>query len=170
MNRRYAREEGLPLEVRHKLQAIKSPEQLHVIALRLFEAGWTLRSIGDSFFPPKSRSTVQYWVKRGSESVASYEFEFPLPRYLTEAGGYKRLTPVSPGIEPEVSSELRELANLARYYRSGMSSTSVQAVANRQLSSLIGELVSKNVKVAEIARACGVTHRAISKRLGNSEN
>lgn len=165
MNRRYAREEGLPLEVRHQLQAIKSSEQLHVIALHLFEAGWTLRSIGDSFFPPKSRSTIQYWIKKGSESVASYDFEFPLPQYLTEAGGYKRLTPVSPGIEPNVASKLRELAKLAFYYRSGMSSTSVQAIANSDLSALVRKLVSQNVKVAEIARACGVTHRAISRRL-----
>jgi hypothetical protein len=170
MNRRYAREQQLPLKTRQDLANSDSPEQLHVLSLRLFEAGWTIRAISEAFSPPKPRSTVQYWIKMGKEVFSDSRVDVPTPSYRTHENGYQRLTPLSPGIKPDVASELRELANLARYYRSGMSSTSVQAVANRQLSSLIGDLVSKNVKVAEIARACGVTHRAISKRLGNSEN
>jgi len=165
MTRRYAREATLPLEVRHQLQFIKSPEELHVAALRLYEAGWTLRAIANSFFPVKSRSTVQYWIKRGAESLVSYDFDVPIPEYATHKDGYQRLTPVSPGISADVEQELRELSSVARYYRSGMASTSVQAVANSALSELILDLVSQNVKVAEIARACGVTHRAISRRL-----
>jgi IS30 family transposase len=168
MNRRYAREATLPLEVRHKLQFIEfiSPsDELHVAALRLYEAGWTLRAIADSFVPSKSRSTIQYWIKKGAESLVSYDFDVPIPDYATHEDGYQRLTPVSPGISPDVKQELSELSSVARYYRSGMASTSVQAVANSNLNALVRELVSQNVKVAEIARACGVTHRAISRRL-----
>jgi IS30 family transposase len=168
MTRRYAREATLPLEVRHKLQFIEfiSPsEELHVAALRLYEAGWTLRAIADSFVPSKSRSTIQYWIKRGAESMSVYDFDVPIPEYLTDEGGYKRLTPVSPGISPEVEKDLARLSSVARYYRSGMASTSVQAIANSDLDALVKELVAQNVKVAEIARACGVTHRAISRRL-----
>jgi hypothetical protein len=170
MNRRYAREQQLPLKTRQDLASSASSEQLHVLSLRLFEAGWTIRSISEAFSPPKSRSTVQYWIKMGKESFSDVSVDVPTPSYRTHEDGYQRLTPVSPGIKSDVASELRELANLARYYRSGMSSTSVQAVANRQLNSLIVNLVSKNIKVAEIARACGVTHRAIARRLENSEN
>jgi hypothetical protein len=170
MRRRYAREAALPSEVRHQLQFIKSPEELHVAALRLYEAGWTLRAIGDSFFPPKSRSTVQYWIKRGAESLTTYDFDVPIPAYLTDEGGYKRQTPVSPGISTDDEEELFRLSSIARHYRSGMASTSIQAVANNDLNDLVRSLVSKNVKVAEIARACQVTHRAISRRLGKYED
>jgi hypothetical protein len=168
MTRRYAREATLPLEVRHKLQFIEfigPSEELHVAALRLYEAGWTLRAIANSFVPSKSRSTVQYWIKRGAESMAVYDFDVPIPDYATHKDGYQRLTPVSPGISPDVETDLARLSSVARYYRSGMASTSVQAIANSDLNDLVRELVSQNVKVAEIARACGVTHRAISRRL-----
>lgn len=102
--------------------------------------------------------------------LVEYSVDVPIPSYKTHADGYQRLTPVSPGIEPDLSLKLQELANLARYYRSGMPSTSLFTIANNRLNSLIIELVSKNIKVAEIARACGVTHRAIARRLNNIEN
>jgi hypothetical protein len=168
MNRRYARKATLPLEVRHKLQfieSIKPSEELHVAALRLYEAGWTLRAIADSFVPSKSRSTIQYWIKKGAESLVSYDFDVPIPDYATHEDGYQRLTPVSPGISSDVERDLARLSSVARYYRSGMASTSVQAIANSDLDVLVKELVAQNVKVAEIAHACGVTHRAISRRL-----
>jgi len=97
--------------------------------------------------------------------LVSYDFDVPIPEYATHKDGYQRLTPVSPGISADVEQELRQLSSVSRYYRSGMASTSAQAVANSALTELILDLVSQNVKVAEIARACGVTHRAISRRL-----
>lgn len=141
---------------------------MYALSLRLFEAGWTIRSIAECFSPAKSRSTVQYWIKRGEEFSLNYTFDVPNPEYKTPSEGYQRLTPVSPGIPTDVAQKLRALSSTARQYRSGMSSTSAQALANSEFDALIKRLVSQNVKVAEIARACNVTHRAISRRLDKS--
>jgi hypothetical protein len=170
MNRRYARDQKLSPKTREKLREIEPTEPLHVFAFRLFEAGWTVRSIAESFTPKKSRSTVQYWIKKGQESFSDYDFDVPIPDHKTSPDGYKRLTPKSPGISDDVAQELLNLSSVARHYRSGMASTSVQAIANRDFDALISSLVSQNVKVAEIARACQVTHRAISRRLGKYED
>jgi DNA-binding transcriptional ArsR family regulator len=46
-----------------------------------------------------------------------------------------------------------------------MASTSSEAIANAEMDKLVKGLREVNVTIAEIARAAGVTHRAISRRL-----
>jgi hypothetical protein len=80
--------------------------------------------------------------------------------------GYQPKKPKSPGIPKETQERLRYLAPLARYYRSGMASTSLNGSANEEMNEIVLDLYNKNVKIAEIAKAAGVTNRAIARRLG----
>jgi hypothetical protein len=164
--RRYAREESLPESEITLLRSLSgSKKQLYCRARQLFEAGWALQAIGNAFLPPFRRSTVQYWVKNGDFSQ-KIDQKVPFPSNFTRKTGYIRKKPVSPGISAENAQRLRYLAPLARSYRSGMGLASLQGSANTELTELATFLHSQGVTVAELARAAGVTFRAMARRLG----
>lgn len=162
-NRRPARDEGLPKEEKDFLLSLKTKEERNSRSRQLFEAGWTLRAIGEAYDPPVRRSTVKYWVEHGSLHTTNRVVQPPNEPKPT---GYQRKTPVSPGIPADVEKKLARLAPIARTYRSGMSSTSLQFQANQEFNEIIKELSKNNVTTAEIARASNVTFRAIARRLG----
>lgn len=168
MERRYAREQSLPSEEADFLASLNHLRRRARVK-QLYNQGWTLQAIADALLQNQktapTRSTVHYWVTNApsDEKIASYGFPpAPKPR---EVATYQRKTPISPGITPSQAEELERLAPLAREFRSGMASTSAQAVANDNFDALIRELYNQNVTIAEIARAANVTHRAISRRL-----
>lgn len=132
---------------------------------QLYKKGWTLASIGAAFMPPKGRSSIKAWVDRPVPPNVVIDVPIPDPNYKTPRSGYVRKTPVSPGISPGDQWNLHHYAPLAKRYRSGMSSSSQEAIANAAMDKLVRELRDANVTIAEIARAAGVTHRAISRRL-----
>jgi len=175
MPRRYARDQNLPDNTRMVLISLfkQGDRDRFRFVHALFEAGWTLRAIGEAFNPPISRSTVQYWVSNFDDLVSSeanfQEFMEP-PKLKTPEGGYERINPPSAPIPPHCASRLSQIASDARYYRSGMASTSVQALANSEMDHIVKELYENGTKVADIARAAGVTHRAIKKRIEKLEN
>jgi hypothetical protein len=162
-NRRPARDEGLPKEEKDFLLSLKTKEERNSRSRQLFEAGWTLRAIGEAYDPPVRRSTVKYWVENGALKQVGGAVQQPNePKPI----GYQRKKPVSPGIPAETEKRLAYLAPIARTYRSGMSSTSLQFQANQEFNEIIEKLYNTNVTTAEIARASNVTFRAIARRLG----
>lgn len=162
--RRPARDQTLPQEEIQLLRSLFRNDR-NVRARLLFDQGWTLQTIGDAFDPPVRRSTVKYWVDNAK--MPKYDaVDVPNPEFRTPKGGYQRKKPISPGIQPLDAQELGRLAPIARQYRSGMSSTSLYFEANEQFNQLIHDLSASNVTTAEIAKASGVTFRAIARRLG----
>lgn len=170
-NREYAREVPLPDDEANFLRTV-GKKQRQYRAKQLFDAGWTLQAIGNAFTPPANRSTVQYWTAQGNPKYETPRpvpspwggfVDAPMPR---PPKGYQPKRPKSPGIPLDTQERLRYLAPLARYYRSGMASTSLNGSANEEMNEIVQDLYNKNVKIAEIAKAAGVTNRAIARRLG----
>jgi hypothetical protein len=162
--RRSARDLDLPEEEKSTLAVdCDTKAKRNCRARQLFEAGWTLRAIGEAFTPPYRRSTVKYWVEQGDYV---HRINVPIPAPNTKPTGYQRKKPISPGIPADTQKRLAYLAPLARYFRSGMASTSVNAQANQEFNALVHELFASNVTIAEIAKASNVTFRAIARRLG----
>jgi IS30 family transposase len=165
--RRSARNKFIPLSEIDYLNSL-SGDVLYKRTQLLYDQGWTLRAIGDALNPRRSRTTIKSWVERSRH----HELITPLPptpspNYDTHPDGYQRLTPRSPGVLPSDAERLRYLASHAKNYRARMSHSSLPAQCNEELSQLTLQLYEADVSIADIARAAGVTHRAIYKRLIN---
>jgi hypothetical protein len=164
-NRRSARNQALPTQ-EVEILAVLRGFRLYNRASALFDAGWTLASIGKAFNPSKPRTTIKSWVDRGDSSVPDPELpEIPCPEYATPAE-YIPKRPKSPGISPADLDTIQKLAPIARKYRSSMSDAHKAAVANRELTEICERLVAADVTVRELAEAAGVTYRAMARRLG----
>jgi len=170
LTRRSARNQHLPeKEVAH-LQNLKG-FSLYRHVWALYEAGWTLRAIGEAFDPPKSRSTIQSWVNKGREvapATITTITDFVEAPTLATPPTYIPVRPVSPGISLTDLAEIQRLAPIARRYRAGMSPKHKAALANSDLTAICSRLYASNVSVTELASAAGVTYRAMAKRLGRA--
>jgi hypothetical protein len=148
-------------EARLLASLVTKPASLHVRVRDLHAAGWTLQAIGNAFSPPRRRSTILSWVNRPPSAAILLGFA-PVPRP-------SRSTPVRPRrrtfLTPAQQQELLTLSLLARRYRAGSPPSSASAIANDTLTAVIVLHFAKGVRVADIARAAGVTHRAITRRL-----
>ena len=167
MSRRPARNQSLPEDQVEIILRLRGFE-LYRHLWRLYDAGWTLRSLGEVFDPPKTRSTVRSWVDRGRELVAP---ESPLqpvvrPDYVTPPA-YIPARPPSPGISPTDAARLKALAPVARRYRAGMHPNHTAAKANQELTDLCKRVHTSGVPVSEIAATMGVTYRAVFKRVNH---
>lgn len=162
MTRRLARDLLLPqseVDLLRKLDRRQLLTRVH----QLYHEGWTLSAIGAAFTPAKGRSTVKAWVDQNHKSDP-VDVPIPSPTHKTPKNGYQRLTPKSPGVPPLIAEELRRLAPIAQQYRARTSSSSQPAIANALMNQIVRDLRANNVSIADIARAAGVTHRAIAKR------
>lgn len=164
MSRRPARNQKLPPSEIQLLKTLNYNETV-VRVKALFNEGWTLAAIGAAFYPSKGRSSIKAWVDRPTPPNVVVDVPIPNPNYKTPKNGYVRKTPVSPGISPDDQWNLHHYAPIAKRYRSGMTSTSPESIANVAMDKLVKQLRDADVTIAEIARAAGVTHRAISRRL-----
>lgn len=169
MSRRAARGQQLPPREVEYLNSL--PQEAIIYRVKqLFDEGWPLDAIGQSFQRKRPRSTVRSWVLRAEENWdddACYllvDAPIPSPRLKTSAE-YQKVRPESPGIKPNDLEQIHYLAPLARTYRSRMSSTSAAAVANERLTNLCKSLHANNVPMKELAEAAGVTYRAMYKRI-----
>ncbi len=70
----------------------------------------------------------------------------------------------APSLPPDLSAEIARLAPLAAKVRAGTSSTSRSRRASDELDSIVSAQLSRGVTVAALARAAGVSHRAMSTR------
>ena len=163
MSRRTARGQQLPPHEVEFLNTLKGEQRVERVAA-LFNAGWSLQTIGDSLQPRHPRSTVRSWVLK-AKGLNLTDAPIPTPRLKTPEGGYQKVRPESPGIPQGDLDQIRHLSPLARGYRSRMASTSAPAVANQRLTDLCKRLHQNNVSVRELAEAAGVTYRAMYKRL-----
>ena len=75
----------------------------------------------------------------------------------------------SPGISLDDQLRIARLSPLARRYRARAAENSSSSLANRELTLLTGILYSRGVTVSELARASGVTYRAMKRRVDRSE-
>ena len=167
MSRRSARLQSIPKKEADFLNSLSGPN-LHKRVSTLFHAGWTLASIGEALTPPKGRSTIKSWVDRYPQRdllLYPLDVDVPIPRLRTPDGGYQRLTPVSPGVPSDIADVLKEIAPIAKNYRARMSSVTKEYQANEEMDRITRELKANDVSIADIARAAGVTHRAIARRL-----
>lgn len=127
----------------------------------LSAAGWTLQSIGDAFSPPRRRSTIRSWVVKDVSHVESLG-NVPVPPAKRTR---ERRRPRSPGIPIDEQLRIARLSPLARRYRSRTTPGSSSFTANIELTSIAGELYRRGVTVSELARAGGVTYRAMKRRV-----
>ena len=161
--RRPARNQKLPTDEAVLLNSLFD-DKLYTRLNDLYAAGWTLQAMGDAFSPPRRRSTVKSWVSRRYTPTPVADSPIPTPRYPKT--GYVSRRPVSPGISADEMARIKQLAPQARRYRSKMTASSPQAIANDALTRICLELNSRNVTVKELADAAGVTYRAMARRLG----
>lgn len=160
--RRSARSQPLPpTEV--AVLASLTGYNLHMRCKALYEAGWTLRSIGEALNPPKSRSTVHSWIDSATPNHEIHT-KIPTPDHKT-APEYERKRPVSPGISATDLENIQRLAPIARKYRAKLAPNHPATQANQGLTLICRALHADGVTITELATAAGVTYRAMSKRI-----
>lgn len=172
MSRRTARGQQLPPQEVELLNLLDL-DHLIVRVHALYHAGWPLQSIGDSLVPSRQRSTIRSWVLRVDEQASKHEVnvELPVPPKLETPPIPlpidKSATPKSDNlaIPDDLQAQIKQLAPIARTYRSRMSSTSAAAVANSRLKDICRRLYESGASVKDLADSAGVTYRAMYKRL-----
>ena len=145
------------------LIATLSKESLWRRVQDLSEAGWTLQSIADAFNPPRRRSTIRSWVVKDLPETVVSLGDVPVPPVKKPRSVRQR--PRSPGIPHDEQLVIARLSPLARRYRSRTTPSSSSFTANIELTSIAGQLYLKGVTVSELARASGVTYRAMKRRV-----
>lgn len=166
MTRRPARSQPLPQDEITRLNSL-DPDALITRVYDLYHAGYTLQSIGDALVPPRPRSTVRAWLLRFTPPLERdlVDAPIPTPTYKTHPDGYQKRRPQSPGILPDELELIQSLAPVARSYRAKMASSAAATVANDQLTAICIRLHANGVSINELARAAGVTYRAMYKRI-----
>lgn len=164
MTRRSARGQSLPSYEIETLRGLVGYE-LYARAKSLYQAGWTLRSIGEAFDPPRARSTVRYWIN-SLVPIASAWSDLPtapVPTLLTDAP--KAGKPRRPLTNDE-ASRIAKLAPSARKYRATMKPGHASAKANSELTDLCVRLHrEERVTIGDLAKAAGVSYRAMARRV-----
>lgn len=164
MNRRSARGQSLPdfeIDILNGLEGF----ELFARARMLYQAGWTLRSIGDALEPPRARSTVRYWINTELPIASAYYGlpTAPVPTLITSANKPKKPRRALTHAE---SAEIASLAPLARKYRATMNHGHPAAIANRKLTEFCVRLHHDDrVTIGDLASAAGVSYRAMARRV-----
>ena len=139
-----------------------SKEQLWRRVKDLNDAGWTLQSIADAFSPPRRRSTIRSWVIKDTPECI---FVTATPTPPQPKAKSRRKRPRSPGIPHDEQLRIARLSPLARRFRARTNPSSTSFTANQELTNIAGLLYNKGVTVSELARASGVTYRAMKRRV-----
>ncbi len=164
MSRRAARGQSLP---GYEIQYITRLDtyDLYLRARELYVAGWTLRAIGEAFDPPKTRSTVRYWVTAPTPIASAYSDHptAPIPRLSTPS---PTATIPRRHLTSAEYAEVADLAPIARKYRATMHPDHRAAKANVRLTELAHDLHhTHRVTIRELADAAGVSYRAMARRV-----
>jgi hypothetical protein len=163
MSRTPARGQQLPPQEVELLNSLQGEQRIERVAA-LYNAGWSLQTIGDSLQPTHPRSTIRTWVQR-AKGLNTIDAPIPAPRVKTTENNTSASKPKSQGLSQDAREVIHQLAPLARTYRSRMSSTSSAAVANARLTDLCKKLYANGTSIRELAEAAGVTYRAMYKRI-----
>jgi len=173
MSRHVARGQQLPP---HEVELLNLLDLDHLIirVAALYDAGWSLQSMGDSLVPTRQRSTIRSWVLRAKSTESTHQVNVPVPATTEEELPplpLPRVKTVTTNgktdfvVPEDLQAQIKQLAPLARTYRSRMSSTSAAAVANSRLKDICKRLHEQGVSTKELADLAGVTYRAMYKRL-----
>lgn len=150
---------SLPPREQEFLATLPRPQL--VLRLRdLNKAGWSLHTLATSLNPPRPRTTVHYWI---SHATAPTPPTFP-PIYPPPPS-QRSIRPVSPAVPPHLRHKLRQLATLAQRNRARIRPDSPQALASQELTELALSLRSQGVPTTEIAKAAGISYRAMHRRI-----
>lgn len=169
-SRRAARGQSLPPDTVQRLREILPHSTVfYAEVTSLFEAGWTLRAIGEAFEPPVTRSTVHAWIAQAPPTPPTLipSPDLPLPTPRTPAVYVRKTPPPPPPILAHEADRLANLAPEAQKFRSGMHPSSAPALANDEMTALVHLLHDppNGHTIAQIAHAAHVSPRAIRKRL-----
>lgn len=163
--RRPARNQQLPSEEVDTIRSLKGFD-LYARSRDLYNAGWTLRAIGEAYDPPKPRTTIKSWIERSLESAPQAALpDVPAPEYITPDPEVK---PAPKTIHPSDLARIQQWAPIARKYRSGMNEHHKASIANASLTHLCGILYAEGVSIRQLSEAAGVTYRAMAKRIGRA--
>ena len=138
----------------------------------LWEAGWSLSTLGTALKPPRGKTTVHFWIMHIEAGEQRRVLPEPPPKSLsslTPLNTPARVRSISPNVPPATKTRLRELSVLSKRYRARTSDDSPFAVANRELTELAKSLRESGIPTAAIAQAAEVTYRAMAKRLSKAE-
>lgn len=140
---------------------------LHARVRALYEAGWSLSSIGDAFSPPRARTTVRSWVNAYTGSVEDLPLvPAPPPISVSRSQPVPSSTrAIAPGIPEYARARIAELAPIARRYRSRTNPNSPIGQAHTDLTALCASLHAQGVPIRALASAAGVTYRAMALRV-----
>lgn len=162
----------LPEDEIRFLEALPTP-QMHARLAFLHAHGWSLSVLARSISPKRPKTTIHYWIRNASTLV---EQRRPAPKpppgsavpsftsNITDLKAVK-VRFIAPKVPPELRPRLRELSDASRRYRARTPGNSSTAIANRELTRLAVELRESGIPTADIAKAAGVTYRAMSRRL-----
>lgn len=131
------------------------PDRLH----HLHQAGWSLSILGKSLTPPRPKSTVYNWIQ-SVETPHNFD-DNPVPKPQPKV----TIRPLSPKVPPSLIPELKHLSALAQKCRSRTPPASPYKKANDRLTEVVTELYLKGVPVDTIAKATGVSARAMFRRV-----
>lgn len=160
-------QQALPLDEVSYLASLSRPEMESRLRA-LWEAGWSLASLGDSVQPQRPKTTIHFWVKRAETMPQNRILPTPAPKSLTTSVPVKsapRLRSISPGVPSDMKPRIKELSELARRYRAKTSHTSPIAIANEELTAIAKTLSSMGVPTQAIADVAGVSYRAMARRI-----
>ncbi|UDL16345.1 DNA binding protein [Microbacterium phage Zooman] len=164
MTRRSARGQNLP-EYEAEILRNLDGNELFQRARMLYQSGWTLRSIGEAFEPPRARSTIRYWINSPTPIASVYTDlpTTPIPTLQTAATRPKK--PRRPLTAPE-ANRIATLAPSARKYRATMKPGHASAKANREMTELCARLHHiERVTIGDLADAANVSYRAMARRV-----
>ena len=124
----------------------------------LYSVGWSLSDLGKALNPPRPKSTVHNWIKSADLLYAMEPLPVPPPKPLP-------VRPLSPKVPKHIAEELKSLAPLAQLCRSRTPPSSIFRTSNDKLTELATNLYLQGVPVHDIARATGVSDRAMFRRV-----
>lgn len=165
-----ARRAPLPTSEREVLAAL-SGDGLHARVRALYEAGWSLSSIGDAFSPPRARTTVRSWINACTAPAEELPL-VPAPPPSLPASSQpvpSRARALAPGIPEHARQRIAALAPVARRFRARTNPNSPIGQAHAELTALCQELHSHGVPIRALALAAGVTYRAMALRVNSSK-
>jgi len=162
------RRHDIPTDEARHLSSL-DPDALRARLRALWDAGWSLAALGAALVPPSPKSTVHSWVRYEPPPEGDSDRPVPLPPGPVGAGlptdSPTRVRTLSPLVPPDLAPRISALATLARRHRAGTPPDSPYRLANEELTTVARTLRSMGVPTAEIARAAGVSYRAMARRL-----
>lgn len=143
--------------------------QMHARLAMLHQSGWSLSQLASSLNPPRPKTTVHFWIRNSVCDPALSRRPTPAPPLpltaLVPSARTPRTRSISPKVPPALAPRLAELSITARRYRAKTPQASPIAQANRELTELALNLRRSGVSTADIARAAGVSYRAMARRI-----